>query len=88
MNTALSPVSEAIVALHSRFIVERIWCQDPERLLRRFVEAADSARAALPASEHGYFDLRIGVIRAELFCDCADAQAAYARAEAAVRRAA
>lgn len=86
MNNALGPVSEAIVSLHSRFIVERIWCRNAERLRRRFDEAVDSARASLPVSEHAGFDLRIGVVRAELFCDRADARAAHAHAGAAGRR--
>jgi hypothetical protein len=88
MNTALPSVSEAIVAIHSRFIVEKVWCQNPSRLIQRFVEAVDAARAALPPRDHAYFDARIEAIRAELFCSCDDAREAFARAEAAVRRAA
>lgn len=83
MDTALSPVSDAIVALHSRFIVERVWCNEPGRLLDRFLEAADSTRASLPISDRTYFDLRIAVIRAELFRGCWSVQA-DARADTAV----
>lgn len=83
MNDALSPVSEAIVALHSHFIVERILCREPARLRGRFTEAVDSTRASLPVVDRTYFDLRIAVIRAELFRDCEKARASHARVEAA-----
>jgi hypothetical protein len=88
MNTALPSVSEAIVAIHSRFIVEKVWCQNPARLFQRFVEAANAARGTLPTRDHAYFDARIDVIRAEMFCDCEDARDAFARTGAAVRHAA
>lgn len=88
MNTVLPSVPEAIVAIHSRFIVEKVWCQNPARLFQRFVEAVDAARAALPPRDHAYFDARIDVIRAELFCSCDDAREAFGRVESAVRHAA
>lgn len=83
MNHALSPVSEAIVALHSHFIVERILCREPAHLPRRFAESVDCTRASLPVADRAYFDLRIAVIRAELFRECEKARASHARVEAA-----
>ena len=88
MESSYAPVSDALVAIHARFAVEKVWCQNPARRLRRFVEAVESARTALPASGHAYFDRRTDAIRAELFCDCEDALRTFSQAQATVRRAA
>lgn len=88
MDTALAPVSDALVAIHARFAVEKVWCQNPARRLRRFIEAVESARSRVPTPMHAYFDRRIDAIRAELFCDCDDALRTFSLTQATVRRAA